>query len=76
MKNPKFKVGQVVNLKKKLDSYARPEQIQRAYQQIVAIEPWGDKGYGGWCLTFADKNRCHEKWATKLTKSESGRGGN
>jgi hypothetical protein len=71
VKPPKYKVGQVVALSK-LDFYKCPERIGEFYQVITAIEPWGVKGYPGWCLTFANRDKCHESWVRPLTVTEIG----
>ena len=66
----KFKVGQVVSLRR-INFYHKPPQCNEAYQQIGQITLWTG-GIGGYCLHFRNGDSCHEKWAKPLTARERG----
>lgn len=70
-RKPQFKVGQVVSLAK-VDLYNAGRGKAEMFQKITAIRPWMGKESLGYELSFQNKDRCHEKYATALNAKQRG----
>lgn len=66
-----YAVGQVVAID--IPFYNTKEKMKEKYQCIVDVWPWGGS-YGGFGLTFANGDKCHQFHVRPLTQKEKGRG--
>lgn len=65
----RFKVGQVVVLN---CTFYQNERKSEQYQQIIDVWPWREYKPQPWGYTFANGDKCNQKYLRPLTAKEKG----